>query len=178
MVRTRRPFNEKNLDTMKVIIRPQRVKDAKRFFEILSSQKFRYLPAKPNTIEEEKKFLRLNAEKRKKNSEFNFSIFHDEFHVGGIGVRIDPFRTYIGEIGFFVDEKFWNRKIASSALKQLEDFIRTNLNINRLEIRMAKENKASQKIAINAGYKKEGILRKMLLVKDKWYDCYLYSKIL
>ena len=163
---------------MKIQIRPQRVKDAKRFFEILSNRKFIYLPAKPNSIEEEKKFLRLNADKRKKNSEFNFSIFCNAYHVGGIGVRIDPFRSHIGEIGFFVDEKFWNRKIASSALKQLEDFIRTNLNLNRLEIRMAKENKASQRIAINAGYKKEGILRKMLRVNDKWYDCYLYSKII
>ena len=111
MVRTRRPFNEKNIDTMKIKIRPQRVKDAKRFFEILSNQKFIYLPAKPNTIEEEKKFLRLNAEKRKKNSELNFSIFYDEFHVGGIGVRIDPFRTYIGEIGFFLTKNSGKEKL-------------------------------------------------------------------
>ena len=54
--------------------------------------------------------------RRKKNKEFNFSIFYDEYHVGGIGVRIDPFWTLIGEIGFFVDGKFWNRKIASLAL--------------------------------------------------------------
>ena len=162
---------------MKVRIRPQIVKDAKRFFEILSNPKFAYFPAKPKTIAEEKKFLRLNAEKRKANSEFNFSIIYNDVHVGGIGVRIDPFRPYVGEIGFFVDKKYWNRGIASFALKQLEEYIKSNLRLNRLEIRTAKENKAAQKIAVNAGYKKEGILRKMLLVEDKWYDCYLYSKI-
>jgi ribosomal-protein-alanine N-acetyltransferase len=163
---------------MKVKIRPQRVKDAKRFLDILSNPNFKYIPAKPKTIKEEKEFLRLNVEKRKKNSEYNFSIFYGEYHVGGIGVRIDSFRPHIGEIGFFVDEKYWNRGIASLALQQLEDYIKSNLNVSRLEIRTAKENKASQKVALNAGYKKEGILRKMLLVKDKWYDCYLYSNIL
>ena len=162
---------------MKVSIRPQRVKDAKRFFEILSNPKFTYFPAKPKTIAEEKEFLRLNAEKRKTNSEFNFSVLYNAVHVGGIGVRIDPFRPHGGEVGFFVDQKYWNKGIASFALRQLEEYIKSNLKLNRLEIRTAKENKAVQKIAGNAGYKKEGILRKMLLVEDTWYDCYLYSKI-
>jgi ribosomal-protein-alanine N-acetyltransferase len=64
------------------------------------------------------------------------------------------------------------------ALEQLEEFVTSNLQISRIEIRMAKENRASQKIAMKSGYKKEGVLRQMLFVEDKWYDCYLYSKIL
>jgi ribosomal-protein-alanine N-acetyltransferase len=168
----------KNRFSMKVEIRPQSINDAKRFFEILSSPRFHYFPAKPKTIKEEKQFLRLNKEKQKLKSEFNFSIFFGKKHVGGIGVRIDPFRPHIGEIGFFVDEKYWNRGIASKALELLEDFIKSNLNLKRLEIRTAIENKASEKIAINAGYKREGILRHMLFVQNKWYDCYLYSSIL
>ena len=43
--------------------------------------------------------------------------------MGGIGVRIDQHRTYIGEIGFFVDEPYWGKGIASAALEQLEEFI-------------------------------------------------------
>jgi ribosomal-protein-alanine N-acetyltransferase len=163
---------------MKVEIRPQRVYDAKRFFEILSNPQFKYFPAKPNTVEEERKFLRLNRDKLKTKTEFNFSIICDEKHVGGIGVRIDQHRTYIGEIGFFIDEHYWGKGIAFVALEQLEEFVTSNLQISRIEIRMAKENRASQKIAMKSGYKKEGVLRQMLFVEDKWYDCYLYSKIL
>lgn len=37
---------------MNVEIRPQRISDAKRYFEILSSTNFHYLPAKPKTLEE------------------------------------------------------------------------------------------------------------------------------
>ena len=164
---------------MKITIRPQRVYDAKIFVEILSNQNFVFFPAKPKTIKEEKEFLRLNKAKRKDETEFNFSIIVDGTkHVGGIGIRIDQFRTYIGEIGYFVDEKFWGKGVATMALKELESFIVTNLGLHRIEIRAAIENKASQKVAIKCGYKKESILKHVLCVNNQWYDCYIYSKIL
>jgi ribosomal-protein-alanine N-acetyltransferase len=163
---------------MKVEIRPQRVSDAKRFFKILSNPNFLYLPAKPKTLEEEKEFLRLNSEKRKNRTEFNFSIIYNGKHVGAIGIRVDQFRTYIGEIGFFVDEKYWGKGIATQALKELEEFIIEKTNLKRIEIRMAKKNMASQRIAIKCGYQNEGILRQLLFIEDKCFDCYLYSKIL
>ena len=163
---------------MKIELRPQRVYDAKRYFEILSNPNFIYFSAKPKSVEEEKKFLRLNSEKIKKKTEFNFSIIYRHVHVGAIGLRIDQSRTYIGEIGYFIDEKYWGRGIVTQAVKELEKFILSNLNLHRIEIRMAKGNKASQKIAIKCGYKKEGIMREMLLVQEKWYDCYVYAKII
>ena len=51
-------------------------------------------------------------------------------------------------------------------------------DITRIEIRMAKQNKASQRVAVKGGYKKEGILVQMLFIEDKYFDCYLYAKIL
>ena len=163
---------------MNVEIRPQRLSDAKRFFDIFSNPKFLYLPAKPKTLDEEREFLRLNSQKRKTKTEFNFSILCNGKHVGAIGVRVDQFRPYIGEVGFFIDEKYWEKGITTQALGKLEEFIIEKTNLSRIEMRMAKENKASQRIAIKCGYEKEGILRQMLLVEDKYYDCYLYSKIL
>ena len=163
---------------MKIEIRPQRVSDAKKFLEILSNPHFIYFPAKPKTLEEEKSFLRLNREKRKNNVEFNFSIIYDGSLVGGIGIRIDQVRPYIGEIGFFIDESYWGKGIATSAVKRLEAFISSNLKIYRLITIMAKENKASEKAVIKSGFQKEGVLKKALLVEDRWYDCYLYAKIL
>ena len=163
---------------MNVEIRPQRISDAKRYFEILSSTNFHYLPAKPKTLEEERCFLRLNSEKRRNGTEFNFSIIYNGRHVGAIGVRLDTFRPYIGEIGFFVDEQYWVRGITTEALKELEKFIIEKTNITHIEIRMAKQNKVSQRVTVKGGYKKENILAQMLFIEDKCFDCYLYSKIL
>ena len=146
------PDTSTDLYHMKILIRPQRVYDAKRYVEILSSASFIYFPAKPKSVKEEKEFLRLNSKKRKDKTSFNFSIIYNgEEHVGGIGVRIDLHRSFIGEIGYFVDEKYWGKGIATCALKLLEEFIFSNLSLHRIEIRMAKENKASQKVAIKCG---------------------------
>ena len=163
---------------MKIGIRPQRVYDAKRFYEILNNPNFKYFPVRPKSIEEEKAFLRLNPERWREKSAFNFSIIYNQKHVGGIGLRIDSFRSFIGELGYFIDEKYWGRGITTQAVRLLEDFIIANLNLHRIEIRMAIQNKASQKIAIKCGYKKEGILRESNFINGKWYDSYLYSKIL
>jgi ribosomal-protein-alanine N-acetyltransferase len=130
---------------MNVQIRPQRVSDAKRYFEILSSPNFHYLPAKPETLEQERYFLRLNSEKRRNGTEFNFSIIYKGRHVGAIGVRLDTFRSYIGEIGFFVDEQYWGRGITTEALKKLEKFIIEKTDITRIEIRMAKQSQSESR---------------------------------
>ncbi len=38
-------------------------------------------------------------------------------------------------------------------------------------------NKASEKVAIKNLYKKEGISRKSIKLKDKYFDMYLYAKV-
>ena len=120
----------------------------------------------------------MNPEKRRNGTEFNFSIIYNGRHVGAIGVRLDTFRSYSGEIGFFVAEKYWGRGITTEALKKLEEFIIEKTDITRIEIRMAKQNKASQRVTVKGGYKKEVIHAQMLFIEDKYFDCYLYAKIL
>lgn len=163
---------------MKIKIRAQRLSDAERFFEILSNHNFEYLPAKPQTLEEEIDFLKKNPRKRKNKTEYNFSIIYDGTLVGAVGLRIDQFRPYIGEVGYFVDEKYWGKGIATSALRELEQFIATKTEVKRIELRMAIKNTVSEAIAIKCGYKKEGLLRNMLQVDGTWHDCWLYSKLI
>ena len=74
-----------------VKIRNQRVSDAKRFFDILSNPNFVYFPVKPKSVQDEIDFLKLNVQKRKNKSEFNFSILYKDEHVGAIGIRVDQF---------------------------------------------------------------------------------------
>lgn len=170
-------YLDNNEMSLNLKLRNQRVSDARRFYEMLSNPNYLYFPVKPQSIQDEIDFLRLNAEKRKNKSEFNFSIIYKDTHVGAIGIRVDQFRSYIGEIGYFVDEKYWGKGIATQAVRLAEKFIDSRMNLHRIEIRMAKKNKASEKIAIKCGYRKEGILRQFLLIDDKWHDCYIYSKI-
>jgi len=162
----------------KVTLRNQRVSDAKRFFQILSNPNFIYFPAKPKSIEDEKNFLKQNKLKRKNKAEFNYAITYKDNLVGAIGIRIDQFRPYIGELGYFVDEKYWGKGIAAEAVKLAEKIGFGKLGLKRIEIMMIRKNKASENVAAKCGYKKEGIVRKKLLLSNQYYDGYLYAKVI
>ncbi|WP_269850718.1 hypothetical protein [Methanosarcina horonobensis] len=58
-----------------VKIRPQEVSDAERFFEIITHTNCEFIEMPVETIEDEKRFLKMNDVKRKTNFEHNYSIF-------------------------------------------------------------------------------------------------------
>ncbi len=160
-----------------VTIRHQRISDAKRFFEIVQSPNFQYIPLTIKNLDEEKKFLRLNREKRRKHVEYNFSILYDGTLVGAIGVKIISGYPYVGEIGYLVDENYWGRGIASQALKLIEAFAFETLRLVRLEILIATPNTRSVTVAVKGGFVMEGRLHRRLFAKGIFYDCYLYAKV-
>lgn len=159
-------------------IRPQKVSDAKRFYEILSNPNFIYFSAAPKSLADEKKYLKENKKRRKNNTGWNYTILYNNEIIGGVGVSINFHRNHIGEIGYFLDEKFWRRGITSKAVKMMEKICFNKLKLTRIEIVMRPENKASEKVAIKNKYKKEGLLKK--LIRDKrnsmMKDCFLYAK--
>ncbi len=160
-----------------ISIRYQQVGDAKRFTEILNSPKFIYFPAKPKTIREEREFLRKNAALRNSGTQYNYSILLNGNVVGAVGLHIEARRKHCAEIGYFVDEAYWGRNIACVAVRQLEKIAFNELGVVRIEINMIKQNKASERVAIKCGYRKEGIGRKKLPLDGTYIDCYVYSKV-
>ncbi|MCK5177549.1 MAG: GNAT family N-acetyltransferase [Candidatus Aenigmarchaeota archaeon] len=161
----------------KIKLRHTQVRDANRFYDILNNPNFIFLSAKPKSIKEEKEYLRKTKEKRKANFEYSFTIIHEGNVVGGIGIKINQHRKYIGEIGYFIDENYHGLGIATKAVKILENFGFTKLELKRIEILMNPRNKASIKVALKSGYLKEGILKKALENNGKFEDAIIYAKI-
>lgn len=163
----------------KIIIRPQKVSDAKRFFEILNNDNFRYFQTRPKSIRDEIKFLKSNPEKRRKNIQHNYAILFGKEIVGGCGIRVDQHRSYIGEVGYFIDEKYWGKGIATTAVKQLEKIGFGKLKLHRITILMDPRNKASEKVAKKSGYKKEGLMKEAIknTKQGVFRDSYLYAKV-
>lgn len=160
-------------------IRYQQLKDAQCFFDILTNPNFKYFGFSIKSVKDERKWLKENPKKRKNNIAWNYAILLDNKVVGGIGVKINQSRKYIGEIGYFIDEKYWGRGIATKAIKLIEREAFKKLKLTRLEILMRPENKASEKVAIKNKYKKEGLLKKAIKDKTgKMRDALLYAKVL
>ena len=160
-------------------IRLQKTSDAERFFEILSNPNFTYFNVQPESVEDERKWLAENPKRIKNNTEWNYTILNDDEIIGAIGVKINSHRNYIGEIGYFLDEKFWGKGIVTEAVKLVEDICFKELKLTRIEIVMQPANKGSEKVAIKNKYLKEGLLKKALKHKDgSMKDCFLYAKVL
>jgi len=163
----------------KITIRNQRVSDAKRFYEILSNPNFVYFLSKPKSIADEKKWLKEDPKRKKNNFAWNFTVLYNDKVVGGIGIKINQHRQYVGEIGYFLDEAYWGQGITTAAVKLVEKEGFNKLGLARIEILMQPKNKASAKVAIKCKYKKEGLLKKAIKGTDgKMKDALLYAKAL
>jgi ribosomal-protein-alanine N-acetyltransferase len=163
---------------MKIKLRKVLLSDARRFFEILTHPDFQFFPADPASIKEEKDFLRGLKKRINAGIEHSFAILGNGKIVGCVGVSINQASTHKCEIGFFVDRKHWGKGIAGKAIALLDEFIAENLDIVRIEIVMAKGNVGCQRVAIKAGYKKEGLMKKYLKLGNEFHDAHLYAKIL
>lgn len=162
---------------IKIELRYQRVSDAERFFEILNNPNFTYFTICPKDVDTEREFLKLNANKRKNNIEYNYAILYDGKLIGGCGIAVNQRRKYIGEIGYFIDEAYWGKNIAKQAVTILENIGFEKLHLKRIEILMNPKNVASEIVAIKCGYKKEGTMKKVIKDKDKFYDANIYAKV-
>ena len=160
-----------------IYLRTQSIDDAQRFFEILINPNFLYFGSQPVSVEAELAWLEGNEKRFIERTAWNYTIMRGNEIVGGIGVKINKHRSYIGEIGYFIDEAYWGQGIAGEALHLLEEICIRELRMSRIELLMLPENIASEKVAIKSGYRKEGLLQKALLHKDgSKRDCYLYAK--
>lgn len=159
-------------------LRPQKVSDAERYFEILSSPRFVYFPVVMKSVEQEREWLRKSLKRRKKGHNASFAILHDGRVVGAIGYRRVERHAHVAEIGYFLDETYWGKGLAVKAVRMLETYLRKNTRFTRLEIQTALPNKASQRVAEKCGYTREGVLRRRLFVKGKYYDSIMFGKLL
>ena len=166
--------------TPAIKLRYPRLKDAERLYEILQNPKFIYFPVKIDSVESELLWIKATKTKRKKNLDWGYSILYDGKLVGAIGITIDqhPHRQHIGELGYFIDEHYWNKNIATQAVALVEEIGFTKLGLKRIEIRMVSLNKSSEKVAIKNGYTKEGLLKKSHIDKrGRFKDTYIYAKV-
>ncbi|WP_164880516.1 GNAT family N-acetyltransferase [Clostridium manihotivorum] len=154
------------------------ISDAEAFFRILTEGKFEYYYATiPESIDLERKWLERREHKRKNNLEYNFSIIYNNILVGGCEIRIDKENSHVGELGYFVDREYFNKRIATEAVKALEKIAFEELKLVRLEIRMDPRNKASEKVAIKNNFEKEGLLKKVVKFQNGYFDNIIYAKV-
>ena len=79
------------------------------------------------------------------------------------------------EIGYWIGEPYWNRGIATRAVRLLTHYGIKHLGLVRIYASVYDFNKASQRVLEKAGYRFEGIAKKAIIKNGVILDDYRYS---
>ncbi len=120
----------------------------------------------------------LDQYSSKEQSETFLIIAENDAIIG----RIFHFKTvpYFNsrEIGYALfDQTYHGKGIMSEAVRMLTNYLFESSLLNRLEIHMNVDNRASEKVAIKCGYSKDGIAREAHFARGRHIDVAMYSLI-
>ena len=98
--------------------------------------------------------------KRKPSHDFIWGIVNKEDHkVIGIIEVFDVENDRLGNVGYRVDPRSWNKGICTEALKRVVDFIFSETTLDRLHVEADIENIASNTVLKKCGFTHEGCVR-------------------
>jgi [ribosomal protein S5]-alanine N-acetyltransferase len=105
-----------------------------------------------------------------------FAIMLDNVIVGSIGIvtKTDIYRKNF-EIGYFLDEKYWGKGIASKAIKAATSYAFSNFDVVRVYAEPFADNPGSRKALEKAGFNLEATLKRNVIKNGIIKDSCIYS---
>jgi [ribosomal protein S5]-alanine N-acetyltransferase len=115
---------------------------------------------------------------QKENPQSTFAIEYEGQFCGvcGLMLQTDVYRK-TSEIGYWLGEPFWNKGIATAAVKLLTQYGFKQLDLVRIHTGVFEYNLASMKVLEKCGYEKAGIFKKSVLKNGSIWDEHRYSKV-
>ncbi len=77
--------------------------------------------------------------------------------IGLVALHHIDYINFNAQIGYILNNDYWNKKIMSDVLRTVIKFLFDNTELHRLEVNINKENKASLKLAEKVGFITEGV---------------------
>lgn len=114
-----------------------------------------------------------------KGMEYNFAIVDPAKQqiMGWCGLNRIDYQNMTANLGYWVRKQYYKQGVASAAALLLAGFGFEKLQFKRIEIKVAKGNLASRRVAEKIGAVYEGVLRNMLFERGRTIDGVMYSLI-
>jgi len=131
------------------------------------------------SLEDSRNFIATSGSSWDKGEQYSFAIVDDQSgaFLGSIGLNRVDRAHLVANLGYWVRHSRTREGIASAATRLINCFAFQELKFNRVEIIVPTANHASQGVAVKAGGRLEGILRKRLLLNGKFHDALIYSLV-
>lgn len=169
--------------TSRLLLRRSKDGDAENLFNYTNdSECSRFLTRRPHShIDQTKDFLEkwcsLAWEKEENNISWVVSLASNN---EAIGLFIVIAEGHMAQVHFGIRREFWGRGYTTELLKAGSEWLLLNKNLQKIWTVCDFENIASFKALENSGFKREGILKKWLVLPafgESARDCYLYSLV-
>ncbi len=160
-----------------IVLRPWRIDDLDAMVAALQDPEIPRWTTVPERygVEEGRLFLDGSAQGWADGTAANFAVVAvaDGQLVGSIGARFHE--EGAATVGYWTVREARGRGIATKALRLISRWLLTDLPIERVQLVAEPGNSPSQRVAEKAGFRREGVLRRYLVVKGERRDCVLFS---
>lgn len=128
----------------------------------------------PYTEEHARDYVRQAA--RFEGPEYAFAITDatEGRLLGAIGLRVN-WSHEIGEIGYWIASWARRRGAATRGVRLVSEWGIKDLGLKRLQLTTHEDNRASQGVALKAGFAREGVLRSWREFKGRRHDLVMFS---
>jgi RimJ/RimL family protein N-acetyltransferase len=118
-----------------------------------------------------------DAQQRARAIRFAITDATDGTFLGQVGIGDLDWEQQVGEIFYWIAAPARGRGVATSATRLLAAWAFDVLHLARIEITVDPDNEASQRVALAAGFTREGVLRSYQRFKDGRMDAVMFSRL-
>jgi RimJ/RimL family protein N-acetyltransferase len=167
-----------------ILIRPLRAGDEDALYEAVResiAEVSVWLPwcHQNYSIEESREFITSREIASQGGEWYSFGIFEKDSgkFLGGVGINFINRVHQMANLGYWVRTSEAGHGVATTATRLAARFGFEELGMQRIEIVAALDNIPSQRVAEKSGAKREGILRRRLLIRGESLDAVLFSLV-
>ncbi|MEI5906897.1 GNAT family protein [Bacillus spongiae] len=158
------------------------VKDADKVFEMTDQSRTylrEWLPWLDftKTVEDTKSFIEGSLKNYAENKSITTAILYKGKIVGTAGFNSLNWANKTGYIGYWLGESYQGNGIMTKVAQALTEYAFMELNMNKVEIRAAVENKKSRSIPERLGFVNEGTIRQAEWLYDHFVDHVVYGML-
>lgn len=122
-------------------------------------------------------WIALLATRRAEDTAYAFAVLDDGVPVGNVAVSSVERRHLTGWVSYWMREEARGKGLAIRACRAVSEFAFAELDLFRLELAHRVDNPASCRVALGAGFRREGVERARLLYDGVRYDTETHARL-
>lgn len=138
--------------------------------------RFTFIP-RPYTIDDAYAYIKLTQKAHRRRTQLVLGIEDKESKqiIGMIGAMSINRTHNHAEIGYWLAKEHWGKGIMGEAVNLMLAHLFGPMKLRRVFAHVNPVNKASVQVLERAGFKREGLLRKLVRIRGRYFDQYLYA---